>query len=169
MSCTKAKPGCTHTALCASNPSPPPSASMTTSSRGGGGPTIRLPPSLVKALTSPPAHAIPHDSRRVTEMVVAVVDTGATQHMIPDRSAFVSYHRSDKRVRMASDTYAPVRGEGTALISLNGRMVLIRDVLHVPDLRKPLYSLRAHMMQRGCGFLGDNEAGGCSSTFPRST
>ena len=99
-------------------------------------------------------------------MVVAVADTGATQHMIPDRSAFISYHRSDKRVRMASNTYAPVRGEGTAIVSLNGRTVLIRDVLHVPDLRKPLYSLRAHMMQWGCGFLGNDEAGGMLVYFP---
>jgi len=78
-------------------------------------------------------------------MVVAVADTGATHHMFPDRSAFISYHRSDRRVRMASDTYDPVHGEGTAVISLNGHIVLIRDALHVPALRKPLYSLRAHV------------------------
>jgi len=65
--------------------------------------------------------------------------------MFPDRSAFVSYHRSDRRVRMASDTYAPVQGEGTAVISLNGHTVLVRNTLHVPALRKPLYSLRAHI------------------------
>ena len=31
---------------------------------------------------------------------------------------------------------------------------MIRDCLHVPDLRNPLYSLRGHQLQRGCGFIG---------------
>ena len=44
--------------------------------------------------------------------------------------------------------------KGTAIIALNGKKVLIRDCLHVPDLRNPLYSLRAHQRQRGCGFIG---------------
>ena len=120
----------------------------------------------MRALTSPPTHALPHDPRRVTEMVLAVADTGATHHMIPDRAAFVSYHRSDRRVRMASNTYAPVLGEGTAVISLNGHNVLIRNALHVPALRKPLYSLRAHVKQKGCGFIGDEGLGGMLVYFP---
>jgi hypothetical protein len=42
----------------------------------------------------------------------------------------------------------------TAIISLNGKKILIRDCLHVPDLRNPLYSLHAHQRQRGCCFIG---------------
>jgi hypothetical protein len=38
---------------------------------------------------------------------------------------------------------------------LNGKKILIRNCLHVPVLRNPLYSLRAHQQcQKGYGFLG---------------
>jgi hypothetical protein len=55
---------------------------------------------------------------------------------------------------MGNNSFAPIHGYGTAIISLNGKKILIRDSLHVPDLRKPLYSLHAHQRQRGCGFIG---------------
>jgi hypothetical protein len=55
---------------------------------------------------------------------------------------------------MGNNSFAPILGYGTAIISLNGKKILIRDCLHVPDLRYPLYSLRAHQRQRGCGFIG---------------
>ena len=38
--------------------------------------------------------------------------------------------------------------------------------MHVLDLRAPLYSLRAHHTQTGCGFLGDAELGGMFIYFP---
>jgi hypothetical protein len=50
-------------------------------------------------------------------------------------------------------------GRGTAIISLNGQRLLIRNVLHVPGLWVPLYSLRAHLRQSGCGFLGSYKTG----------
>jgi hypothetical protein len=37
--------------------------------------------------------------------------------------------------------------------------VLVRNVLHVPGLGVPLYRLRAHLQQRGCGFLGTFDDG----------
>jgi hypothetical protein len=76
-------------------------------------------------------------------------------HMVPDRSAFISYKAvCNLRVRMGNNSYAPVLGQGTAIISLNGQRLLNRNVLHVPALRVPLYSLRAHIRHRGCGFVG---------------
>ena len=90
----------------------------------------------------------------------AVADTGATDHMVPDRNAFISYKSVvGLRVRMGNNSYAPVLGRGTTIISLNGQRLLIRNVLHVPGLRVPLYSLRAHLRQFGCGFLGSHETG----------
>jgi hypothetical protein len=75
--------------------------------------------------------------------------------MLPDKSAFISYYPvSGRRVIMGNNSFAPILGHGTAVISLNGKKILIRDCLHVPDLRNPLYSLRAHQRQRGCGFIG---------------
>ena len=89
-----------------------------------------------------------------------VADTGATDHMVPDRGAFISYKSiQGLRVRMGNNSFAPVLGRGTAIISLNGQHLLIRHVLHVPGLWVPLYSLRAHLSQSGCGFLGSYDTG----------
>ena len=80
--------------------------------------------------------------------------------MLPDRLAFISYKSvRSLRVRMGNNSYAPVLGRGTAIVSLNGKRLLIRNVLHVPALRIPLYSLRAHLRQRGCGFVGSFDTG----------
>ncbi len=77
---------------------------------------------------------------------------------------------------MGNNSLAPVlgRGRGTAIFSLNGQRVLVRNVLHVPVLSKPVYSLRAHLEQRGCGFIGTSESGivffprlSCRSTLLR--
>ena len=91
---------------------------------------------------------------------VAVADTGATDHMLPDKSAFISYKRiSNLQVRMGNNSYLPVLGHGTAIISLNRQRVLVRHTLHVPGLAVPLYSLRAHLKQPGCGFIGTSDSG----------
>ena len=90
----------------------------------------------------------------------AVADTGATDHMFPDKSAFISYKRiSNLQVRMGNNSYLPVLGRGTVIISLNGQRILVRHALHVPGLAIPLYSLRAHLNQPGCGFVGTSFSG----------
>ncbi len=83
-------------------------------------------------------------------------NTRATNHMIPDKSAFISQCPcSGQQVRMGNNLFAPLLGSGTAIISLNGKRILIWDCLHVPTLQNPLFSLRAHQQrQKGCGFLG---------------
>ena len=60
---------------------------------------------------------------------------------------------------MGNSSYLPVLGSGSSVISLNGQRVLVRHALHVPGLVMPLYSLRAHFKQPGCGFIGNNDAG----------
>jgi hypothetical protein len=80
--------------------------------------------------------------------------------MLPDKSAFISYKRiSNLQVRMGNNSYLPVLGHGTAIISLNRQRVLVRHTLHVPGLAVPLYSLRAHLKQPGCGFIGTSDSG----------
>jgi hypothetical protein len=89
-----------------------------------------------------------------------VADTGATDHMVPDRSVFISYKAiKNLCVRMGNNSFAPVLGRDTVIISLNGQRILICHVLHVPALRVPLYSLRAHLRQQGCGFVGSHDTG----------
>ncbi len=116
---------------------------------------IVLPPGLVLALLTAFS---PNDSTAGLWLVVA--DTGATDHMIPDRSAFISYKAVHNLcVRMGNNSYAPILGRGTAIILLNGQRLLIWNVLHVPTLRIPLYSLRAHIRHQGCGFVGSYNTG----------
>ncbi len=90
----------------------------------------------------------------------SVVDTGATDHMFPNKLAFISYKSiPNLQVWMGNNSFLPVLGHGTTIISLNGQRVLVCNALHVPGLAVPLYSLRTHLKQHGCGFLGTFEAG----------
>ena len=119
--------------------------------------TVYLPKTVLSLLANPPSKSLVKSDHgpSSTRTSLLVADTGATDHMLPDKAAFISYHLvSGRRVRMGNNSFAPIAGYGTAIISLNGRKILIRDCLHVPDLRNPLYSLRAHQRQRGCGFIG---------------
>ncbi len=91
---------------------------------------------------------------------LGIADSGATDHMFPDKSAFISYKTtSNLKVCTGNNTYLPVLAQGSAIISLNGQRVLVWNALHVPGLAVPLYSLRAHFKQCGCGFIGSNDAG----------
>ena len=81
-------------------------------------------------------------------------DSGATHHMLNDYAAFISYHPcQDEYVTLGDDTKLRIYGRGTAVFSLNGHNILVRDCLHVPDLRSPLYSLRKHRHMPGCGYI----------------
>ena len=53
---------------------------------------------------------------------MAVADSGATNHMFPDKSAFISYKApSGLKVRMGNNSYLPVLGRGSSIMSLNGQ------------------------------------------------
>jgi hypothetical protein len=78
----------------------------------------------------------------------------------PNKSFFVLYHFvSGLNIHMGNNSYVPVLGCGTAIFSLKGKRVLIRNVLHVPGLAVPFYRLRTHMTQPGCGFFGSASLG----------
>ena len=79
-------------------------------------------------------------------------DSGATDFMLPDKAAFTSYRKCFHRFALlGNDTKLPILGQGTAVFSLNGKVIMVRDALHVPGLRAPLYSLRQHKTMPGCG------------------
>jgi hypothetical protein len=88
---------------------------------------------------------------------VLIADSGATDHMWPHYEAFTSYMPLySKYVTLADNPHSPVAGIGSIKILLDGHVVGVRNVLHVPDLRIPLYSLRTHRRMKDCGFIGDN-------------
>jgi hypothetical protein len=141
-------PSCCNVSMESCLPSPTCSATQL-------GNDIVLPPTLIKSLLK----AIP-TTNGGTPFCLVVADTGATDHMVPDRSAFISYKSVHGLwVRMGNNLFALVLGREMAIISLNGQRLLICHVLHVPELWVPLYSLRAHLRQSGCGFVGSHETG----------
>jgi hypothetical protein len=123
--------------------------------------TVQFPKQVIALLINPPAHSIAFVSTKLlphTSLLVA--DTGATDRMIPDKSAFISYRPvTGRHVRMRNNLFAPILGTGSVVIALNGKCILIRDYLHVPALRNPLYSLCAHPRQHRCGLIGMHDLG----------
>jgi hypothetical protein len=74
---------------------------------------------------------------------LTVADSWATDHLVSDKSSFISYKTiSGLNVCMGNNSYIPVLGCGTAIFSLNGKCVLIWNVLYIPGLVMPLYSLQ---------------------------
>jgi hypothetical protein len=117
----------------------------------------RLSPALLNLLSTLSVSAV---DAPLAGTRFAVADTGAKDHMVPDKSCFISYKLvSGLSVRMGNNSFVPVLGRGTAVFELNGKRLLVRNVLHVPGLAVPLYSLRTHVTQRGCGFIGSGESG----------
>eukprot|EP00804_Cyclotella_cryptica_P030371 CCRYP_011900-RA/>CCRYP_011900-RA protein AED:0.20 eAED:-0.11 QI:0/0/0/1/1/1/3/0/1923 len=141
---------------CRAHASPPASSSFVSSA---------LNSSANQHLTSH-ASTIAHPVSTSTQ---AIADSGATDNMFPDYSAFLSYHRQSNRfVTLGDNTKLPILGIGSAKVKLNGKVVLLRNCLHVPHLRNPLYSLRQHRRMPGCGTYSDYEHG-AYILFPRFT
>ena len=89
----------------------------------------------------------------------SVADVGTTNHMFPNKLAFISHKTiSNLQVWMGNNSYLPVLGQGTSIISLNGQRILVQNV-HGSGLTILLCSLCKHLKQHGCGFWGAYEAG----------
>ena len=92
-----------------------------------------------------------------------IVDSGATQHMTPNRHAFDTYESiSSRNVFLGDNGMVEALGKGSILVEsqVKGKMRRIRiyDVLHVPKLHANLLSvsklvargLRVHFDKSGC-------------------
>ena len=92
-------------------------------------PTIHLPKALLKLLALVPIYPT---GKLSPSDCTTVADTGAIDHMFPNKTAFISYHQiTHLWVCMGTKTYAPILGRGTAINSLNGHTVLVHNALHV--------------------------------------
>ena len=82
-----------------------------------------------------------------------LLDSGATQHMHSSRAAYVEYSRLSAPVHItfgAGDT-RPAVGIGSIYLlpTDGGHPVIMTDVLHVPELLRPLLSV-SQLLKRGC-------------------
>jgi len=61
------------------------------------------------------------------------VDSGCTWHMVPFRSAFITYRETpDSYVILADKSKVACSGLGTVQFSLKDKSIMLHDVLHVP-------------------------------------
>ncbi len=122
-----------------------------------GGKTVSLPKHVMALLDNPPAHSIstiPNKYDPQTGLLVA--NTRATDHVIPNKSAFISYQPcTGCQVRVGNSFFSPIMVYRTAVISLNCKKILVQKCLHVPALWNPLYSLKAHqqLISMGADFF----------------
>jgi hypothetical protein len=80
--------------------------------------------------------------------------------MFPDRNAFISYHPTPNcYVELGDGTKLKQVAKGTAKVLLSNKVILLRNVLHVPQLNEPLYSLRRHSQLPECGYFSSYETG----------
>ncbi|XP_047973467.1 rosmarinate synthase-like [Salvia hispanica] len=70
------------------------------------------------------------------------VDTGATCHVCSERSVFSTYKSvGGRKVRMGNQASSEVVGVGNVFLKLGfGKVLTLKDVLHVPDIRNNLVS-----------------------------
>jgi hypothetical protein len=77
------------------------------------------------------------------------VDTSANVHVCADISMFNSYQARGSSVMMGNGLHATVRGVGTVDLKFtSGKIVQLKNVLHVPSIKKNLVS-GSHLMKDG--------------------
>ena len=87
-------------------------------------------------------------------------DSVASEDMFPDYSSFKIYHRfSNRCATLGYTTRLPIEGICTVVYTLNGRTILTCNILHIPALRGPLYSLRNYRQRPGCGVYSSYKDG----------
>ena len=84
----------------------------------------------------------------VTEVMMAEptsnswwIDLAATKHITRDREFFVDFKKKavgEYKVYMGNNTYSDVLGEGKCKISVKGSIVVLHNVLYVPNIQKNL-------------------------------
>jgi hypothetical protein len=83
---------------------------------------IDLPKTVSDLISCLPTSTIFGTTTRPPWRCFAVADTGATDHMFPDKSAFISYKAvSNLQVCMGNNAFIPILGRGTTIITLNGK------------------------------------------------
>jgi hypothetical protein len=87
----------------------------------------------------------------VTEVMMAElttnswwIDSAATRHITRDREFFVDFKEKavgEHKVYMGNNTYSDVLSEGKCKISVKGSVVVLHNVLYVPNIQRNLISV----------------------------
>jgi len=108
----------------------------------------------------------PFSNLRPSNSHQIIVDSGATHHMWCDVSAFTSYQpMKGCYVKLANTQRIPIHGSGSIRIRVQGRVLDVHDVYHIPDLTHSLYSLKVHRKYYKCGAIFSNSE--CIVIFPK--
>ena len=89
------------------------------------------------------ATALSAQAAIVPDAGIAYLDSGCSQHMLPDRSSFVEYmSRNGPDVSLGDNSRIKTTGAGsTALQTNKGNRIVLNNTLHVPTLGKGLLSV----------------------------
>lgn len=92
----------------------------------------------------------------------AYADSEATDVILTECLPFLSYRKCKKRfITLGDELRLPIAGVGIAKFSLNGKVIIIRNALHIPGLCNSLYPLPKHVNILGCGTFSHHVAGSC--------
>ena len=100
-----------------------------------------------------------------------VVDSGATDHMCNNRKFFSALHMQtsiNRFVRLGDGKQKiPIHGVGKIQYEVNNKVIVLHNVLYVPDLDVSLYSVKQHMRYQGCYEHSENDI--CTIAYPSHT
>ena len=70
------------------------------------------------------------------------IDTGATRHVCTNRGHFSTFEPIEgEKIYMGNSASATVEGQGNVLLKMtSGKILTLKDVLYVPEIRKNLVS-----------------------------
>ena len=72
------------------------------------------------------------------------INTAATRHIARSKELFVDLKEKklgEQKVHMGNNTYSDVFGEGNCRLSINGIVVILSNVLYIPNVRRNLISV----------------------------
>ena len=70
-----------------------------------------------------------------------LIDSGASDHMIPNEDWFSDLTISNRRIGTATADYVSARGVGTVVLEASGSLVHLVEALHTPSMCAPLLSV----------------------------
>jgi len=101
---------------------------------------FKVPLGLARSVSSSPDSSL---KTSLADHFDVIIDSGCTKHMFPDRSTFITYKPClHSFVILANKSKTACLGTGTVQLLPGGKSVILHDVLHVPNLRCPLVSVR---------------------------